>query len=124
MARLRSAARLRGQALSEWRGYAEPKPLLEGVQTLSGSVAKAMLALGLGARVQEAEVLQAWANIVGPFIAAHSAPSRLKDGILYVGVAQPTIFFELERVWKSEIIRKMKERFGARVVRDVRFRVG
>ncbi len=124
MARSRSATSLRGQALAEWRGYAEPRPLLDGVQALSASLAKAMLGLGLGTRVQEAEVLQAWAEIVGPFIASHSAPSRLKDGILYIGVLQPTIHFELERVWKPEIIRKMKARFGARVVRDLRFRLG
>jgi predicted nucleic acid-binding Zn ribbon protein len=124
MSRPRSATSLRVQALAEWRGYAEPKALLHGVQALSGSLAKAMEGLGLGSRVQEAEVLQAWSDIVGPFIATHSAPSRLKDGILYVGVLQPTIHFELERVWKPEIIRKMKERFGARVVRDVRFRLG
>jgi predicted nucleic acid-binding Zn ribbon protein len=124
MARPRSANSLRGQAISEWRGYTEPRPLLDGVQALSGSIAKALAGLGLGSRVQEAEVLQAWADIVGAFIAAHSAPSRLKDGILYVGVLQPTIHFELERVWKPEIIRKMKARFGARVVRDVRFRLG
>jgi predicted nucleic acid-binding Zn ribbon protein len=124
MPRPRSATSLRGQAIAEWRGYQEPRPLLDGVQALSGSIAKAMQALGLGSRVQEAEVLQAWTEIVGEFIATHSAPTRLKDGILYVGVLQPTIHFELERVWKPEIIRKMKARFGARVVRDVRFRLG
>jgi predicted nucleic acid-binding Zn ribbon protein len=124
MARPRSDSSLRGKAISEWRGYAEPRALLDGVQALSGSIAKAMQGLGLSSRVREAEVIQAWADIVGPFIASHSAPTRLKDGILYVGVLQPTIHFELERVWKTEIIRKMKERFGARAVRDVRFRLG
>jgi predicted nucleic acid-binding Zn ribbon protein len=124
MPRPRSTISFRSKVIADWRGYAEPKPLLDGVQALRDSITKAMLGLGLGSRVQEAEVIQAWADIVGPFIASHSAPSRLKDGTLYVGVLQPTIHFELERVWKPEIIRKMKERFGARVVRDVRFRLG
>lgn len=124
MSRHRSANSLRGRALAEWRGYAEPKPLLDGVQTLSGSLTKAMLALGLGSRVQEAEVLRAWTEIVGDWFATHSTPIRLKDGILYVGVHESTIHFELERNWKAEIIRKMKAKFGARVVRDLRFRLG
>ena len=124
MARPRSATSLRARALADWRGYGEPRPILDGVHALSASIHKAMLGLGLGTRVQEAEVLQAWRDIVGPFIATHSAPTRLKDGILYVAVLQPTIHFELERVWKPEIIRKMKARFGSRVVRDLRFRLG
>ena len=124
MARPRSTTSVRGQALAEWRGYVEPRPLLTGVQSLRDSIAKAVQGLGLSSRVQEAEVLEAWTEIVGPFIAAHSAPNRLKDGVLYVAVLQPTVHFELERVWKPEIIRKMKARFGARVVRDLRFRLG
>jgi predicted nucleic acid-binding Zn ribbon protein len=124
MARPRSAGSLRGQAIAEWRGYAEPRPLHDGVQALGASITKAMLGLGLGTRVKEAEVIQAWAEIVGPFIATHSSPAKLKDGVLYVSVLQPTIHFELERVWKSEIIRKMKARFGSRTVREVRFRLG
>jgi predicted nucleic acid-binding Zn ribbon protein len=124
MSRPRSAASLRGRAVAEWRGYAEPRPLLDGVQAIGACITKAMLGLGLGSRVQESEVIQAWADIVGPFIATHSSPAKLKDGVLYVGVLQPTIHFELERVWKPEIIRKMKARFGSRIVREVRFRLG
>jgi hypothetical protein len=32
--------------------------------------------------------------------------------------------YELEQVSKSEILRKLKQRFGAKTIRDVRFRVG
>jgi hypothetical protein len=39
-------------------------------------------------------------------------------------VLQPSLHFELERVWKREIVDKLKKRFGARVVRDVKFRIG
>ena len=57
------------------------------------------------------------------FIAAHSAPSRLKDGVLYVRVLQPTVHFEMERM-RGPITAKLKERFGVRTVREVRFRLG
>ncbi len=76
------------------------------------------------ARVHETEVIDAWSKIVGDFIAAHSSPVVLREGILYVRVLQPALHYELEQVSKIDILRKLKRRFGAKVIRDVRFRVG
>ena len=47
-----------------------------------------------------------------------------KDGVLTVRVLQPTVHFELDRFWKPKILAKLKERFGSRTVRDVKFRIG
>jgi len=52
-----------------------------------------------------------------------STPVALREGILYVRVLQPTLHYELEQISKSEILRKLKQRFGAKTIRDVRFRV-
>ena len=70
------------------------------------------------------EVIEAWSKIVGDFIAAHSAPVALREGILYVRVLQPALHYELEQISKSEILRKLKQRFGSKTIRDIRFRVG
>ncbi|MEP7077757.1 MAG: DUF721 domain-containing protein, partial [Chthoniobacterales bacterium] len=70
------------------------------------------------------EVIEAWATIVGDFIAAHSSPVALRDGILSVRVLQPALHYELETIAKAEILRKLKQRFGSRVIRAIRFRVG
>ena len=48
------------------------------------------------------------------FIAAYSAPFALRDGILYVRVLQPVLHYELEQVSKIDILRKLKQRFGAK----------
>ena len=64
-------------------------------------------------------------KIVGDLIAAHSTPVALSDRILYVRVLQPALHYEFEQICKpSEILRKLKVRFGAKTIRDVRFRVG
>ena len=39
---------LRKRALAEWRGYSEPRPLLDRVQPLSALISKTMQSLGLG----------------------------------------------------------------------------
>src|SRR5207248_5505006 len=83
-----------------------------------------MQKLGLKERLRESEVIDAWSSIVGEFIAAHSAPVALRDGILYVRVLQPALHYELEQISKSDILRKLKQRFGTKIIRDVRFRVG
>jgi hypothetical protein len=36
----------------------------------------------------------------------------------------PSLRYEPEQVSKIEILRKLKKRFGAKIIRDVRFRVG
>ena len=42
--------------------------------------------------------------------------------ILYVRVLQPALHYELEQISKPEILRKLKQRFGSKTIRDVRFR--
>ena len=119
-----SPEQLRARTLAEWRGLPELAFPRHTAQPIGEAVGKLMSTLGLNERLREQEVLQAWRETVGDFVAQHSSPQRLKDGVLIVHVLQPTVHFELERMWKREIRDKLKKRFGARVVRDIRFRLG
>jgi len=115
---------LRAKVISEWRGLSEKSVPRDRWQTASNVLPKLMQQLGLKERLHETEVMEAWGKIVGDFIAAHSAPVALREGILYVRVLQPALHYELEQVSKIEILRKLKQRFGGKVIRDIRFRVG
>ena len=115
---------LRAAVIAEWRGLPQRKMRLDRWQSPADVVPKLMQRLGLRERLHETEVIDAWSKIVGDFIAAHSAPVALREGILYVRVLQPALHYELEQVSKSEILRKLKQRFGSKTIRDVRFRVG
>jgi len=84
---------------------------------------KVIAELGLSKRLREEEVLAAWREVVGDFIARHSCPQQLVEGVLHVRVLQSSMLYELDRTLRKEIVAKLKARFG-RVVRDVRFRVG
>ena len=114
---------LRARIIAEWRGLPEHPFPQDTSQPIAGVVSKLMASLGLGARLKEEEILAAWKGIAGDFLAQHSTPQRLIEGVLYVRVLQPSMRFELETTWRAEIVRKLKERFG-RAVRDVRFKVG
>jgi predicted nucleic acid-binding Zn ribbon protein len=115
---------LRAAVIAEWRGLPERKTRADRWQAPADLVPKLMQKLGLRERLHESEVIEAWSKIVGEFIAAHSAPVALREGILYVRVLQPALHYELEQISKIEILRKLKKRFGGKTIRDVRFRVG
>jgi predicted nucleic acid-binding Zn ribbon protein len=117
-------ATLRAAVIAEWRGLPEKRKRVDRWQASADVLPKLMQRLGLRERLHEAEVIDAWSKIVGEFIAMHSTPVALRDGILYVRVLQPALHYELEQVSKVEILRKLKQRFGAKTIRDVRFRVG
>jgi predicted nucleic acid-binding Zn ribbon protein len=117
-------AALRAKVIAEWRGLPEKKTRPDRWQTAADVLPKLMQRLGLRERLHETEVIDAWSKIVGEFIATHSAPVALREGVLYVRVLQPALHYELEQVSKIDILRKLRKRFGGKTVRDVRFRVG
>jgi predicted nucleic acid-binding Zn ribbon protein len=108
----------------EWRGLPEIPFTKDTAKPISESLGKLMSSLGLGERLRENEVRRAWKDVVGDFLATHSEPQALRNGVLIVRVLQSTVYFELERMWKREILAKLKQRFGARTVRDIKFRIG
>ena len=117
-------ASLRAAVIAEWRGLSERKLQPDRWQSPAEVMPRLMQRLGLRERLRETEVIDAWSKIVGDFIAAHSAPVALREGILYVRVLQPALHYELEQISKPEILRKLKQRFSGKAIRDIRFRVG
>ena len=115
---------LRSKILSEWRGYRENAARPDRTQAVGETLEKVMRQLGLQERLTEVQILSAWKDIVGEWFALHTHPERIRDGTLYVRVIQSSIHYELDRNWKTRILQKLKARFGASRVRDIRFRVG
>jgi predicted nucleic acid-binding Zn ribbon protein len=114
---------MRARVIADWRGLPE-RPFPTDSWVPIGSVLEKVVGqLGLSKRLREEEILLAWREVAGDFIAQHSSPQRLVDGVLYVRVLQPTMAYELDRTLRVEILAKLKQRFG-RLVRDIRFRIG
>ena len=115
---------LRAAVIAEWRGFPAHKIKPDRWQAPGDVLPKLMQQLGLSERLKETEVIEAWKQIVGEFIAAHSAPVSLRAGVLYVRVLQPALHYQFEQISKVEILRKLKQRFGTKIVREIRFRLG
>lgn len=114
---------LRRKVLAEWRGLEEPKQKADRCASVADLLQKVMPKLGLGERLGEQQVASAWREVVGDFLAQHSLPVGLSGGVLTVQVVQPSVRYELDRTWKRDILAKLQERFGKKVVREVRFRL-
>jgi predicted nucleic acid-binding Zn ribbon protein len=117
-------ASLRAAVVAEWRGLPADKRRPDRWQAPGDLLPKLMQQLGLSERLRESEVIDAWKAIVGEFIAAHSSPVSLRGGVLSVRVLQPALHYQFEQISKAEILRKLKQRFGGKIIRDIRFRVG
>jgi len=115
---------LRARTIAEWRGLPEPPKRPDRLVSVAESIAPLMSSLGLGERFRQEEVLRTWRSIVGDFIATHSQPTRLRGGVLYVQVLQSTMHYELDRMWKQKLLSKLREQFGPRAIRDIRFCLG
>jgi predicted nucleic acid-binding Zn ribbon protein len=117
-------AALRAAVIAEWRGLPDKKSRPDRWHVAGDLVPQLMQKLGLTERLRENEISAVWSDVVGQFIAAHSAPVSLRERVLIVRVLQPALHYQLEQILKPDIVRKLKTRFGAKVIRDVRFRVG
>lgn len=115
---------LRKRVIEEWRGLPEPDEKPDRTLSIREVLVQLAPKLGLESRLREEEIISAWVEIVGDFFAQHSRPVRLHQGLLVVHVLQPTVLYELDRQWKSLILTKLKQRFGGKVIRELRFRVG
>jgi predicted nucleic acid-binding Zn ribbon protein len=114
----------RRQALEEWRGLPDSEPKPDRTILVRDVLAQLAPKLGFENRLREEEILSVWGELVGPFFAQHSRPTKLIQGVLQVQVLQPTVLYELDRQWKPVVLQKLKARFGARLIKDVRFRLG
>ena len=115
---------IRARVLAEWRGLPETPFTRDTSRPIGDLMTKLMGTLGLRERLREEEVARAWRDIVGEFVANHSTPQKLDKGVLTVRVLQPTVHYELDRVFKPQLLAKLKARFGATVIRELKFRIG
>lgn len=113
---------IRQRIVEEWRGLPDKPERPERCVPAAEALKKLLPKLGLTERLNEQEVQSTWREIVGDFLAEHSAPVSMRAGVLIIQVLQPTVRYELDRTWKPEILRKLKARFGAKTINEVRFR--
>lgn len=89
--------------------------------TRLGDVLRAALArLPAGAELTNYPIWAEWTTMVGPAIARHAQPRRLRRGVLVVDVDGPDWMHELHFM-KRELRERLNARLGRPVIRDLFF---
>jgi len=66
---------------------------------------------------------QQWEDMVGPTIAENTRPEAIKGKLLLVNVSSAPWMQQLQFL-KPELIEKLNETLGKKVVGDIRFKIG
>ncbi len=112
------------QILLDWDEHGHRPRRLNVWRTMPEILAEAMHKLGLEETMITSQILELWPEVVGSFIASHTQPEVLRNHVLTVRVAQPTLRYELERNLRKQLIVRLNEALGAIRVRELQFRMG
>lgn len=88
---------------------------------VGGLLKNTLQALGVEERLLEQSVVEKWANVVGPHIAASSRAEEVREGALFVACKNSMWSSELT-LHKPDIINRLNAAVGKAVVKDIRFK--
>lgn len=115
--------RVRARVLRDWRGAWEPLDLNRNVSSAGALVESVLADLRLNEGIEESRLRGAWREVAGEFVAKHTEPVSLRDGLLTLRVLQPSMRFHLEQS-RGELRTRLQSRLGRKTVRDVRLTIG
>ena len=78
---------------------------------------------GMDTKLHKYRAFSCWPKAVGPQIAAHTQPARIRDGVLEVKVAHPVWMQQLQLL-KPRILARLAEELGPDVIREIYLRQG
>jgi len=78
---------------------------------------------GYTRKLKEHQAWQVWEQVVGPQIASHAKPLRIRDGVLEVRVDQP-IWMQQLRLMAPQILQKLNSALGEQLIRELFWKRG
>jgi predicted nucleic acid-binding Zn ribbon protein len=102
-----------------WRRTGEEPP---GPRRVGESLDRLSRGLGLPPATATARLVQAWPDVVGEAVAAHTSPRWVRDGVLSLAVDDPVWAAQL-RWLETDLLARVAEVTGPDVVREIRLHV-
>jgi len=93
-----------------------------GLSSMKQALRAFLIESGLGTKLKDSEVHQAWTQAVGPALAARARPVRFDAGELTVAVRSAPHFQELKGFTGEGFRRAANKRLGSERIRRVTFR--
>lgn len=90
-------------------------------QSLSEILGDSLKNLQIEGKIHETRILDAWSEVVGPILAAHTGNKYVSRRILYVQMDTPIVRSELQMMRQS-LVEKLNKAAGADTIKDIIFR--
>jgi len=122
-ARKKGNSRIRSRLLTEWRGGIDPPHPARNIHQPSEYLDELLKAVGLSDGVDEERLKTAWSSVAGEFVAKHSVPDSIRDGVLVLRVLQPAMKFHLQQM-SAQLLENLHRELGKGTVKRIVFKIG
>ncbi len=95
-----------------------------GPEPIGEILSKLFSSRGWGRRQERINLERAWEESVGPEFVTQTRVGGLKKKVLEVQVKGAVLLQELSQFHRRKILAALKEKLGANVITDVKFRAG
>jgi hypothetical protein len=92
-------------------------------QPIRSILEKTIKSLEIDVPLKTYSILEAWNEIVGESVAAHSRPCAIRNRILFIDVSHPTWIQQLQFL-KPTLLEKVNGFLGESRIQDIRFKLG
>ncbi|MFK7909636.1 MAG: DUF721 domain-containing protein [Akkermansiaceae bacterium] len=121
--KLKGNARARAKILTEWRGGIDPPKPARNIHEPDEFLSDLLKVIGLSEGIEEERLKEVWNRVAGDFVAKHTVPESIRDGILILRVLQPAMKFHLQQM-SGKLIENLTRELGSHSIKQVIFKIG
>lgn len=108
---------------AEWRGGFDPPDPKRNIHEPSEFLNRLLKEVGMSDGIEQEKLKEAWSSIAGEFIARHTVPDSIKNGVLVLRVLQPAMKFHLQQM-SGKLLENLHNELGSGAVKQVVFKIG
>ncbi|NWK54325.1 DUF721 domain-containing protein [Verrucomicrobiaceae bacterium N1E253] len=115
--------RVRHSLLTQWRGGVDPPAPDRNIHRADEFLSDLLKSVGLSEGIDESRLKESWSKVAGEFVAKHTVPESIRNGVLVLLVLQPTMKFHLQQM-SAQLLENMRQELGSGVVKRIIFKIG
>ena len=115
--------RARARILAEWLGGIDPPNPARNIHRPGEYLEELLKSVGVSEGVDEMRLKEVWGEVAGEFVAQHTVPESIRNGVLVLRVLQPAMKFHLQQM-SAKLLENLHRELGKKTVKKVVFKIG
>ena len=116
-------SKARARILIEWLGGLNPPNPSRNIHQPGEYVDELLRSIGVSDGVDEERLKEVWSQVAGQFVAQHTVPESMRDGVLVLRVLQPAMKFHLQQM-SGKLLGNLHRELGKDTVKKVVLKIG